>query len=350
MMKEIGSEFWGSELNHRSIPINVPTYLSGRTALAAIIIDMMCRGVKSVCIPDYCCESMIEPFLCQGMKVGFYPVCENKDSLFFLLDDIDNYDAVLLVNFFGFMSNEIIEYTYKCKRKNKIIIFDQTHSVFFDDFEIPADYVFGSYRKWTGLELGFVFNNNGKMLNTWKLNSSGKRYLSLREQARQVKEKFVKDGFRDESLRREQISLFQAAEKSLEKDCFSDTDDNNKKSAAALNVELIKEKRKENMETVYRYFSQLCYCKPMFAVPANNIIPLNVPIIVSDGKRDSLREYLREHGIFCPVHWPVSSLHNAGGKALNIYRNELSLICDQRYDREDIVYMMETVKQWERTV
>ena len=47
-------------------------------------------------------------------------------------------------------------------------------------------------------------------------------------------------------------------------------------------------------------------------------------------KRDVLRKYLIENKIYLPVHWPQEEKIN------NIFENELSLICDQRYDKSQI--------------
>ena len=43
-----------------------------------------------------------------------------------------------------------------------------------------------------------------------------------------------------------------------------------------------------------------------------------------------MRKYLIENKIYLPVHWPQEEKIN------NIFENELSLICDQRYDKSQI--------------
>ena len=54
-----------------------------------------------------------------------------------------------------------------------------------------------------------------------------------------------------------------------------------------------------------------------------------VPIISKN--RNNIRKKLIENNIYCPIHW--TSFNNSNNE---IYANELSLICDQRYAKEDM--------------
>ncbi len=76
--------------------------------------------------------------------------------------------------------------------------------------------------------------------------------------------------------------------------------------------------------------------------------PLFVPVRVPEGQRDALRRYLIEREIYCPVHWPVSGYHRLTEEEQSFYDEELSLVCDQRYGREDMERIIETVRSfWE---
>ena len=54
-----------------------------------------------------------------------------------------------------------------------------------------------------------------------------------------------------------------------------------------------------------------------------------VPIMLKN--RDVIRKKLIDNKIYCPVHWPKPMGCNS-----NIYDMELSLVCDQRYDIDDM--------------
>ncbi len=43
---------------------------------------------------------------------------------------------------------------------------------------------------------------------------------------------------------------------------------------------------------------------------------------------------LFNENIFVPIHWPVEDVDMQGNN--NLYKMELSLICDQRYEKEDM--------------
>ncbi len=346
MAREIGSEFWFTE---KGTEYRVPekTYLSGRTALTAIILDLKNRGVKSVGLPDYLCESMIEPFLRQNIKPEFYTVQRSREGLTISFDALKSFDVVMLVNYFGFMTDKINRLALLCQRLGKIVILDLTHDVFSSVSNHLVDYAFGSYRKWTGVEVGFASGRRSAQLVSWSVSNEGAQYLALREQARNIKRIFVDGGYVDEELRHKQLDLFERAEDQLDREYISDTDASNKSRLASLNVDYIKKRRRDNASVIYSQFQYVQTCVPMFTEIPCDAIPLAVPVLVPQEKRDSLRAYLRGNGIFCPVHWPVSAYHKAGDDAFRVYNSEISLACDQRYDAEDMARTMEMIKQWE---
>ena len=75
-----------------------------------------------------------------------------------------------------------------------------------------------------------------------------------------------------------------------------------------------------------------------------NDCPLFVPILVEN--RNELRKYLISKNIYCPVHWPISSLHKLSDEERYIYDHEISLVCDQRYNLEDMDYICECIKEF----
>lgn len=347
--REIGSEFWQAE-GGAAYAAQGSDYLSGRTALAAVALDLKQQGLCRICLPDYCCESMIEPFLREKMEIGFYSVSADGSGLTAALEETAGFEAVLLVDYFGLMGMRMEEAARRCSKDGQKVLLDLTHGVFDATYQHTGDYIFGSYRKWTGVEAGFAVKQNTEtgLLPTWPLNDTGRRYLSIRRQAREAKAAFVAGGYKNELLRQTQLSAFAEAEDLLDGMYLSDTDEENRARLATLDIGLIQKHRRENAAIIYQGLAQLKSCSALFSTMPEGAVPLTIPVLVQEGRRDDLRNFLREHGIFCPVHWPLSRLHSAGPSALELYKNELSLVCDQRYDALDMVRMMETVKQWER--
>ena len=69
-----------------------------------------------------------------------------------------------------------------------------------------------------------------------------------------------------------------------------------------------------------------------------------IPILVPGHKRDELRRSLIADNIFCPIHWPVSQYHVLDEKTRAIYENELSLVCDQRYNEDDMNRIADAIR------
>ena len=69
--------------------------------------------------------------------------------------------------------------------------------------------------------------------------------------------------------------------------------------------------------------------------------PLFYPIFLRTEDRDSLRSYMIKEGIYCPIHWP-----EVMGAKKGIRENELSLICDQRYNEKDMYAISKCIHDW----
>ena len=78
--------------------------------------------------------------------------------------------------------------------------------------------------------------------------------------------------------------------------------------------------------------------------------PLFIPVIELTGQRDQLRRYLIDNNVYCPVHWPVSPYHKEISiQTKEIYENELSLICDQRYSPDDMMIIIKLIRDFYST-
>lgn len=69
---EIGSEYWLDD----KCSNNVIFALSGRTAIDLILQDIKAKGLhpKSVYMPAWCCDSMLQPFVDRGLDISFYDI------------------------------------------------------------------------------------------------------------------------------------------------------------------------------------------------------------------------------------------------------------------------------------
>lgn len=304
MKREIGSEFWDIPLlniENDFFPKETVWLLSGRTALELIVID---SGIKSVSMPTWCCKSMVDPFVKHGVKVSFYENEPNK-----------NFDAIFVIDYFGFTDQIEVPRNYK-----GVVIRDVTHSLFSKYYD-DADYYFGSLRKWAG------FITGGFAWGAWKkkllLQQCDTKYVSLRKKAMKQKASFI----RGETNNKEYLSVFKEANDYLLlcEICSAFGDDIY--AAKHLDIERMRMIRRTNAAVLIKRVGCLFEMK-------ENDCPLFVPI--KTAKRDQLRKYLIDNNVFPPVHWPGSDL---GG-------NELSLVCDQRYDENDMNYICDLIENF----
>ena len=64
--------------------------------------------------------------------------------------------------------------------------------------------------------------------------------------------------------------------------------------------------------------------------------PLFVPVLFNSEIRNVIREQLIKRSIYCPTHWPIDIRYPH--VRTQYHDTELSLICDQRYEKKDILW------------
>lgn len=348
-MNEIGSEFWPVETENRRWDGHMygekagqAYLLAGRTALDYIIRDIKkSRCFSSVMLPSFCCESMIAPFLDNGVNVYFYNVFEQ--GIFYP----DNQCEVLLVlDYFGYRDKRIIELAEYEKRNGKTVIYDATHNINWKNNNVGwADYVFCSYRKWLYCNYAEAVKLSGDFIIPAP-ETQNYNYLDLRDTAGKMKAAYIEENKEifsiKEKNKKEFLEMFSCAESELERDYsgYSGVPIN-------INTDEIAVCRRKNAFRLFEGLRDLCEIEFFREMEDEDDIPLFVPILVPENKREQLKRYLVSRSIYCPIHWPLTKLHNGiCRECKKIYLTELSLICDQRYSLDDMDREIETVKEF----
>jgi dTDP-4-amino-4,6-dideoxygalactose transaminase len=101
-------------------------------------------------------------------------------------------------------------------------------------------------------------------------------------------------------------------------------------------------KRKENAQYLHDNLQGVKFIGNL----SNNVVPLFVPIFFeTTEQRNAVRKKLIEAQIYCPIHWPKPTIIPAYYKVNKIYDTELSLICDQRYNVDDMQRIVEVINE-----
>lgn len=333
-MREIGSEFWNvptTEYDNGVFHNSTQWFLSGRSALQSIIKELV--NCKSVCLPSWCCDSIIKPFVDAGKVVSFYPVYFNGNLIQEIALDCD---AILIMDYFGYNGSIKVPASY-----NGVIIRDVTHSIFSNSYN-DADYYFGSLRKWCGVWTGgFAWAKDNHQLFMSDLISI--EYVDLRKTAMTKKASYITNVESKTDITDKQfLNLFSKAEDLLDDVGEESATERDINTAIHLDVDAMRSKRQANATVLMKALKDWL----IFPELIQTDCPMFVPVIVPEGKRNELRQYLIENEIYCPVHWPVSSYHVLDDRERFIYDNELSLVCDQRYDEDDMLRIVESIKDF----
>lgn len=335
-MKEIGSEFWIS--NDNIVPTKERDglfVLSGRTAIDLILQNILKnKKVKNVYMPAYCCDSMIAPFLRLNIRVDFYDMFFDG-KLNYEIDTDKNIDILYVSNFFGYENTLPDELIKHFKLKGSIILYDRTHSYLMKNREVAqSDYSFVSIRKWMGVATGAQVEG----FNLVELSECP--YADAKTQAMKSKYQYLQGNLSVE--KNAFLNAFADFGKQLEQDyCNYGMDDISYALFKSQDVNQMRAQRRANAAYLHEQL-QLDFLGEL----SENSCPLFVPVIfASYAVREKVRKALIGAQIYCPVHWPKNSMITPEMKVNQLFDNELSLICDQRYGLEEMAFIVRKVKE-----
>ena len=308
---------------------------SGRSA-----IRYLCNVTrkKTVLLPNYLCDSIIQPFLEGNFKIIFYEVNNNLEPVIDRIYFDDSIGVFFHLGYFGRRSTERLQEIIILMRKMGIIVIeDITHSVFSTaKSKLESDYYICSIRKWLGIPDGGILLSNSKIeFTNTKVNTE--LIANYSEGSSMKKEYLDKRNYSSSHL-----NYYKIAEKSLDlsKDMFS---------ISNYSKEVLYHYDFANMVSIRRknatYLTKEILKLGLKTLDLNNnnlITPLFVPIFFKDKEeRDLFKLCLVDSNIYTPVHWSKPNNMNIDN---NIYNIELSIPCDQRYTIQDMKLITNKIK------
>lgn len=314
-------------------------FSTGRSATSFVIKAIIERQPdlnKTVCLPPFTCQTVIEPFVKAGFEVVTYPLDSNFDAK---VNDIlqvlvsSNAKILLIHKYFGFNTiHNFNDLVYILKQKGIIIIEDCTQSLFSQFDRVDADYFVGSLRKWCGApDGGFAVCKTGVFYNKpidedytlieakKRAGVSKYRYLYHHQGEKQS---FLSDYAQAEIILNAQKKLYTIG--SLSKNIYSQ-----------LDVPLMIKRRQRNYKYLFDAIKDIKDIKPAFNNISSQICPLYFPVVCQD--RTSIRNLLRNNDIYAPIIWPkAEALPEICNEVQYLYDNLLCIPIDQRYCIDDM--------------
>lgn len=348
---EIGSYFWLEEKTAKASSEKEITWLpsvedssftfSGRNAIDVAVRDILEeRTINRVLVPSYCCVSMLQSFMDRGLKVEFYDVEYKSGAFAYKLPAVDAQSVVLIMSYFGLRTEEAHRQIAKLKRSGAVIVEDITHSLLSKEpASANSDYLVIALRKWFGIPTGgWIGKKKGRIAEKPNADSN----CAVEEKIAGMKEKY--DYLTGKIDNKENFLLVNAKFDNdlIHVDRMLKIDDMSMSIVAGIDIEKVIERRRKNVEALYMGLQELDGM--VLTLPAVDLIsdtPLFLPIFMKTDDRDALRKYLIGKGIYCPIHWP-----EVMGAGVGIRANELSLICDQRYNEGDMQAIVNAIHTW----
>lgn len=340
MNKYIGGEFGRFPLKNTP-QIDNPNEktifcMSGRTALYAIMQDIISkRNIKSVYAPSYCSRSMIEPILDSNINPVFYEVQLGVHGLEIDYNAAHNCDCILLLDYFGFCNEQLIQIADIERKKGTIVIFDQTQAFLCNQpYSLHADYTFVSFRKWFASSAACAFSMTGFTNPVFVGVNS--RYESLRN-----------TGFNTIQNTGSCSNILDDSEVILRSDYKNYCPSSDEISyLETIDFETIRKKRIRNASVLMEAVRGIPQISLIYDTIKEKDCPLYIPIIIEEKiNRDFIVSELLKNNIECYVHWGFSQFHNQSYKNHILFKKEISLFCDQRYAESDMYRIADSLKK-----
>jgi hypothetical protein len=330
-MRPIGGEM---EIDPASLDAAIdpgpPTPATGRGALRQILSHVArARGRGAVALPDYLCESVVRTVVDAGFTPRFFRVGEDL-----AIDRpsaraaAEGAVAALAIAYFGLVDLREEIALLRVAAPGAVIIKDDVQASWTVSDLQGADHAFTSLRKSLPVPDGALVVPPVPMDLDEDASSAfavAKLAGALLKHARRAA------GSADDAAF---LALFASGERRLEQDLPYRARASWISASIVRRLDLaeVAERRRRNFAALAAAIAGLGLAP--IAPLAPGAVPLCLPVRVRE--RDRVRAALAREDIYCPVHWPVPTGHEAALGINRLYATELSLVVDQRYEEEDM--------------
>lgn len=311
-MKEIGGYFGLEHVKKEHYHNDAIKLNSSRYAIEYIL---RVRKYKKIYIPYYICDSAIQPAEKVGINIEFYNIDNNFMPM--LNKNIDEGEVFLFVNYFGLLSDRVSEIINKYKN----VIIDNTQAFFVRPIK-DIDTVY-SPRKFVGVsDGGYLYSNCNKIELEKDISYYRYKYILKRIDLG------ASSGYEDFLKNEDQLDQQEILEMSKLTSTILDS----------LDYKYIKNKRENNFKILHNEFKNINKLDMPEIIFDNG--PMVYPLLIDN----DIRRDLIESNIYVSTYWK-DVLKRVDNDSYEEYlvNNLLPLPIDQRYDEDDMKYIVEVV-------
>lgn len=316
-MREIGGYLGCEESAGKEFYDNVVRLNSGRNCLRYLLQE---KNIKQIALPYYICDAVIDVCKKENCEIIFYHL--DKKLLPIISEGALNKETyIYIVNYFGQLSDaDIIQHC----RLYKNIIVDNSQAFFRPPIEgidtlytcrkffgVPDGGYLYPVRNLKGMERDVSYDRCIHLWGRFELGAS-EFYNCYSDNEKRI----------DELPVREMSLLTQNL-------------------LRGINYEHVKDVRTHN----YSWLNSVLKTD-------NELVVKNIeggfmyPFLIKNG--DKLRKYLIENRIYTPVLWVNVLQGEAGEWEKKLTRNLVCIPCDQRYNTEDMDYIISVIDRWRK--
>lgn len=314
-MREIGGylefeHYHGQEFHKDCMALN-----SGRNCLAYLI---EAKRITHILLPKLICDSVVDVCVKKAIEVTYYSV--DYDFKPVLPEHIDNDNYVYIVNYYGQLNNE---YLRRVKQKYPHMIVDNVQA-FFQEPISNIDTIY-SCRKFFGVADGAY------------LYSSANEEGVLSQELAYDRMDFLLGRF--ENTGNMFFRGYQNNEKYLSEQDMKKMSPLTQNILKSIDYERVQYVRQRNFKLLHRCLKDVNALQ--ITIP---IGPYIYPLMLEDA--EYVRDCLLKKHIYVPVLWP-NVLRDCMEDTLEYYyaKHILPIACDQRYSEEDMMYLVDEIKE-----
>ncbi|MBE6067115.1 MAG: hypothetical protein E7211_05350 [Clostridium lundense] len=314
-MKEIGGYFGLEQLINNKYYKNLISLNNARNALIYIL---RAKKIKKLYIPYYLCSEVRDILIYNNYDFEYY----NIDSNFMprLEKSLSDNQYIYIVNYYGQLENDKI---IALKHKYNKIILDNTHAF----FQRPIEHIDIIYncRKFFGVPDGAYLSTDTKIKDDLEIDVSKNRMTHILG--------------RYEGTASEYYNDFQNNDRAFKSEPLKYMSKLTDNILGAIDYERVRQTRTDNymyLESKLKKHNKLELLAPDGAFA--------YPFYIKNGI--DIRKELAKKKIYVPTLWP-NVLTDTPEESIeyDYVENVLPLPCDQRYNIEDMEYILKEIKK-----